>query len=860
MKTANRMALAVVLAAAAWFGGGVRQSVADGLCAEVKLSLSQGMTMERQGFDAMMKIKNGITMFPLKDVNIRLTFTDTGGEAVSATTDSSNTNAFFFYRLDTMDGIESIAGGTVGAGQTAEIHWLIIPAIRAGGTNSVGVRYSIGAELEYTLNGSKESVSVQPDYITVRPMPKLELDYFLPWTVYGDDPWTEELEEVVPFPLGLRVKNSGAGPAWKLKIETAKPEITENKQGLLIDFSILGSDVHGVGAEKTLKLDFGTVPPGEAKVAKWIMQCSVFGMFTNFTATYTHADELGGELTSLIDKMQTHVLLKDVRVDLAGRDSLYDFLAKDGAVVTAYESDGENLSVTDGSETAALTSQEDDDYIWRLDTVGYGEPLYVKKSFDAVTAAGMKPATVQRDDRKKLPLENVWLHRTREKGEEPWEGWFSLFDADGGGHSYVILLSDVMVESNRPPQLQFIPTKVIEEGQRLELLVEAMDPDGTIPTLAAYAMPPGATFTPDGNGAAWFVWTAGEGSHGVWPVRFTASDGEYETFQVMRIYVGEPGEGTEDVPASLADWAPEFDDLVAQSLSGIATAEWQGQEGMLYDVYVSDEAPRTDGLGWTLLREGVAGSGSSGTNIVEDVDLGMERMHRFYRLTFAGESPDQQGVWGVLRREIPPEATSLMAVPLRIADRRFAGRLGAALAECLEGSDEGPGTGGAQVYLFDEEGGWVLLYLDAEGLWRDVGGAPADVELAPGQGFWVVRSGSETVKATFAGRVGTIGEDSITLHEGYNLVGVAEGVGVSLQEALGHVAAHAGTSLETSDCVMLATANGWRTLMFLEGAGEGGAPAWVDVRTNGAVGANEQLEPGSAFYYLRRGEPTELAF
>lgn len=416
-----------------------------------------------------------------------------------------------------------------------------------------------------------------------------------------------------------------------------------------------------------------------------------------------------------------------------------------------------------------------------------------------------------------------------------------------------------MAESNRPPVLLPIPLQIIEEGQQLDFSVAATDADGTIPELEAYAMPQGASFTPAGDGTGLFVWTAPEGSYGVWPVRFTASDGEFETFQVVRIYVGEPGEGVEGVPASLAGWEPEFDALLAQSMSGTAKAEWQGKEGMLYDVYVSDAAPGA-GAEWSLLRDNVEGSGSGGTNVVDDAELGTERQQRFYRLTFAGEDPNQQGVWGVRRREIPPTASSLMSVPLRLADRRFAGPMGSALAECLEGSDEGPGMGGTDVYLYDEDGAWVLLYLDTEGVWRDVSGAPTDAELLPGQGFWVVRSGSETVKATFAGRVGTVGEDAVELHTGYNLLGVAEGGAVLLQEALGRVAAQAGTSMETSDCVMLPTANGWRTLMYLEGAGEGGGAAWVDVNTSVVVGANEQLEPGSAFYYLRRGEPTELEF
>lgn len=414
-------------------------------------------------------------------------------------------------------------------------------------------------------------------------------------------------------------------------------------------------------------------------------------------------------------------------------------------------------------------------------------------------------------------------------------------------------------ESNRPPMLNFISAQITEEGQQLEFQVTATDADGTVPELTAYALPPDAEFTIAGDGSGQFVWTAPVGSHGVWPVRFTASDGEIETFQIVRIYVGEPGEGMEGIPPSLASWEPGFDDLLAHTLSDIATAEWQGRDGMLYDVYMSDEAP-VEGVEWTLLQENVAGAGNGRTNAIDDVNLGVERMHRFYRLAFADEIPNHRGAWGVIRREMPPATASLMSAPLRLADRRFAGRMGATLAECLEGSDEGPGTGGAEVYLLDESGAWVLLYLDSEGVWRDVGGAAANAELAPGQGFWVVRNGTETVKATFAGCVGTVGEDSLVLNAGYNLVGIAEGVMTSLAETLGRVAAQAGTSRETADCVILSNHGGWRTLMFIEGAGEGGSAAWVDAQTSTPIGANEQLEPGSAFYYLRRGEPTELVF
>jgi hypothetical protein len=43
---------------------------ADSVCAEVKLEISQELTLERQAFDAHMRITNGLTNITLQDVNI----------------------------------------------------------------------------------------------------------------------------------------------------------------------------------------------------------------------------------------------------------------------------------------------------------------------------------------------------------------------------------------------------------------------------------------------------------------------------------------------------------------------------------------------------------------------------------------------------------------------------------------------------------------------------------------------------------------------------------------------------------------------------------------------------------------------
>jgi hypothetical protein len=63
--------------------------------------------------------------------------------------------------------------------------------------------------LTYTIGGEEKVTEVTPDYIFVKPMPAITLDYFLPSEVYGDDAFTPQTEPPIPFSVGVRVKNSG---------------------------------------------------------------------------------------------------------------------------------------------------------------------------------------------------------------------------------------------------------------------------------------------------------------------------------------------------------------------------------------------------------------------------------------------------------------------------------------------------------------------------------------------------------------------------------------------------------------------------------------------------------------------------
>jgi len=54
-------------------------AVDDSVCARVKLEIRQELTLERQAFDAHMRIGNGFSHITLEDVDVDVKFTDEAG-------------------------------------------------------------------------------------------------------------------------------------------------------------------------------------------------------------------------------------------------------------------------------------------------------------------------------------------------------------------------------------------------------------------------------------------------------------------------------------------------------------------------------------------------------------------------------------------------------------------------------------------------------------------------------------------------------------------------------------------------------------------------------------------------------------
>lgn len=296
-----------------------RISYAIGACSNVKMEILQELTIERVAFDAKMTITNNVPDQDLSGIRVDVSIKDNDGVVQ---------DSLFFVKVSSLQNIAGVDGsGVVRAATASEIHWLIIPSPGAGGEISTGQIYWVGATLTYTVSGQQQTITVNPARIIVKPEAQLILDYFTPFDVMGDNPFTPQVEAPIPFPLAVRVLNAGHGSAVNLKIDSAQPTIIENKQGLLVDFKLLGSSVNDNAVVSSLSVPIGTLDSMKIATAAWEMIATLSGRIKEFNATFSHSSDLGGELTSIIQATNAHYLVHRVRVNLPGRDSRLDFLA-----------------------------------------------------------------------------------------------------------------------------------------------------------------------------------------------------------------------------------------------------------------------------------------------------------------------------------------------------------------------------------------------------------------------------------------------------------------------------------------------------------------------------------------------------
>ncbi len=372
------------------------------VCAKVQMQILQEATLERLAFDAQLKLSNNLSDYSLTDVRVDVSLADEDGGAVTE---------LFFIKVNKMENIDSIAGdGVIAPVKQGVINWLIIPGRDAGGDTSTGKRYACKADIFYTVAGKQYNITTWEDWIRVLPEPRITLDYFIPQEVRGDNPLTEEIEPTVPFPLAVRVINTGYGTATNFRIESFQPEIINNEKGLLVDFEIIGSWINNQEAPQSLKIKFGDIAPqGGASVAYWQMEASLRGEFTEFKGSFMHSSDLGGEMTSLLDDVRTHWLVKDMICDLEGKDDIVDLLADsdmDGTVDLIYESEGIETEVhTSVSEIHGVPTPEN------LKVTLTANPVpgaWIYTAVSEPTGGTFKIGKVVRSDGKIINEQNWW--------------------------------------------------------------------------------------------------------------------------------------------------------------------------------------------------------------------------------------------------------------------------------------------------------------------------------------------------------------------------------------------------------------------------------------------------------------------
>ncbi|WP_085316048.1 Ig-like domain-containing protein [Derxia lacustris] len=287
----------------------------SGVCATIKLRIEQDLVMERQAFFGTLELTAGET--PLQNLKLEILIFDKSGNLVdSSLFGSANTS---LQGIASLDGTAGLA-----AGQTLNAEYLFLPSRLAAALGDTG--YSIGGKMTYLDGGASVAIDFQPVQIEVHPSAELQLDYYYERNVVADDPFTDEVEDSQPFLLGVRVTNSGRGKASDVRIESAQPEIIDNQKGLLIDFSIIGSQVDGQAANNGLTAHFGDIAAGQTRTAIWSLEASLQGKFIDYTVNFEHVNELGMSEVSQITDVRVHELIHGA--DFNG-DGGTDFLIND---------------------------------------------------------------------------------------------------------------------------------------------------------------------------------------------------------------------------------------------------------------------------------------------------------------------------------------------------------------------------------------------------------------------------------------------------------------------------------------------------------------------------------------------------
>ncbi|CAG0926683.1 partial putative deoxyribonuclease RhsB, partial [Thermoflexales bacterium] len=250
---------------------------------QVRIEINQDLLLEREAFIATLGLTNTFTQ-SLQNMQVMIVISNATGTQVTQ----------HFAITPTLP----TTLGDILVGQGKRSQWTLVPG-DLNITDANGQKFYVSAIMSYTVGGESFAIHTLAREITVKPQPKLVLDYYVP----GPGAICTQ------FPLQVKVTNQGYGWARNLKIASAQPRLYDNPSGLLIGFNILSATLgNQVIPNGSLTIPFGDLAPGEKKEGSWLLQSTLPGHFVEFWADFKHNDYLGLPLSPLIEEINTYIV------------------------------------------------------------------------------------------------------------------------------------------------------------------------------------------------------------------------------------------------------------------------------------------------------------------------------------------------------------------------------------------------------------------------------------------------------------------------------------------------------------------------------------------------------------------------
>ncbi len=283
-----------------------QQKQIDGVCATIRLRVEQDVVMSRDAFLGSLIIET-FDNHGISDVDLDIVIYDSEGVEVNdagvfgaSPTFLSTNNVSSLSPTNNAALLDGEVDLSTNDELTAE--FTFVPTLLAAQDGPE--TYSIGGSLSYIdeSSGERINITLDPVSVDVLPQPEIQLRYFWERDAIGDDPFTNDLdltttddiEESVPFALGVQVVNVGAGNADDFRIESKQPEIIDNEKGLFVDFEIVESQVDDQQVQSDrLVIDFGTLEANSSRTGVWFLESSLQGKFIEYEARFTHLNPLG---------------------------------------------------------------------------------------------------------------------------------------------------------------------------------------------------------------------------------------------------------------------------------------------------------------------------------------------------------------------------------------------------------------------------------------------------------------------------------------------------------------------------------------------------------------------------------------